>query len=136
MLISEVSEKMNISIDTLRYYEKIGIIPKISRSSSGIRNYSEADLNWINLAKCMRKSGLSIDALSKYIDLYHQGDETKDTRRDILYKEREALLNNIEQMKETLTLLNTKISMYDSEEVNMLESVLNNNEETEITMRG
>lgn len=117
MLISEVSEKMNMTVDTLRYYEKIGIIPKVERSANGIRNYSDDDLNWIKLAKCMRKSGLSIDALSKYIELFHQGDDTKDTRRDILCQEREMLLKNIEQMQETLTLLNKKIAMYDSDSV-------------------
>ena len=56
MMISEVSKRMNISIDTLRYYEKIGIIPKIRRNANGIRNYSQDDLNWVKLAKCMRQS--------------------------------------------------------------------------------
>ncbi|MGX9978028.1 MerR family transcriptional regulator [Staphylococcus gallinarum] len=115
MLISEVSEKMNMTPDTLRYYEKIGIIPRVDRSANGIRNYSDDDLNWIKLAKCMRQSGLSIHALSKYIELYHQGDDTKDTRRDILHQERAELLKNIEQMQETLALLNKKIAMYDSD---------------------
>ncbi|MEM5418580.1 MerR family transcriptional regulator [Staphylococcus gallinarum] len=127
MMISEVSKRMNISVDTLRYYEKIGIIPEIRRNASGIRNYSQDDLNWVKLAKCMRQSGLSIDALSKYIELYHQGEETKDTRRDILYKEREILLENIEEMQETLTLLNTKIAMYDNENVRFTKTSKNNN---------
>lgn len=127
MMISEVSKSMNISVDTLRYYEKIGIIPKIRRNANGIRNYSQDDLNWVKLAKCMRQSGLSIDALSKYIELYHQGEETKDTRRDILYKEREILLENIEEMQETLTLLNTKIAMYDNENVRFIKTSKNNN---------
>ncbi|MEJ7219032.1 MerR family transcriptional regulator [Staphylococcus gallinarum] len=127
MMISEVSKSMNISVDTLRYYEKIGIIPKIRRNANGIRNYSQDDLNWVKLAKCMRQSGLSIDALSKYIELYHQGEETKDTRRDILYKERENLLENIEEMQETLTLLNTKIAMYDNENVRFIKTSKNNN---------
>ncbi|MCD8844731.1 MerR family transcriptional regulator [Staphylococcus gallinarum] len=127
MMISEVSKSMNISVDTLRYYEKIGIIPKIRRNANGIRNYSQDDLNWVKLAKCMRQSGLSIDALSKYIELYHQGEKTKDTRRDILYKEREILLENIEEMQETLTLLNTKIAMYDNENVCFIKTSKNNN---------
>ena len=57
MTIAEVSRKMDISADTLRYYERIGLIPPVKRSKSGIRDYSEKDLGWISFAKCMRGAG-------------------------------------------------------------------------------
>ncbi|OEL03322.1 transcriptional regulator [Staphylococcus succinus] len=114
MLISEVSQKMDISIDTLRYYEKIGIIPQIARTNGGVRNYTEDDLNWINLAKCMRQSGLSIEALAHYLELFQQGEDTQVERLAILSEQRETVLNTIQQMKDTLELLNKKIDNYET----------------------
>ncbi|PTI49163.1 MerR family transcriptional regulator [Staphylococcus succinus] len=114
MLISEVSQKMEISIDTLRYYEKIGIIPQISRTNGGVRNYTEDDLNWINLAKCMRQSGLSIEALAHYLELFQQGEDTQAERLAILSEQRETVLNTIQQMNDTLALLNKKIDNYET----------------------
>lgn len=114
MIISEVSQKMNITMDTLRYYEKIGIIPEIERTAGGIRNYSQDDLNWINLAKCMRQSGLSIESLAQYVRLYQQGEKTEARRLDILNKEKETLTQNIQQMESTLSLLNKKINNYET----------------------
>ncbi|MHC3757760.1 MerR family transcriptional regulator [Staphylococcus succinus] len=114
LLISEVSQKMEISIDTLRYYEKIGIIPQISRTNGGVRNYTEDDLNWINLAKCMRQSGLSIEALAHYLELFQQGEDTQAERLAILSEQRETVLNTIQQMNDTLALLNKKIDNYET----------------------
>lgn len=114
LLISEVSQKMDISIDTLRYYEKIGIIPQIARTNGGVRNYTEDDLNWINLAKCMRQSGLSIEALAHYLELFQQGEDTQVERLAILSEQRETVLNTIQQMKDTLELLNKKIDNYET----------------------
>lgn len=105
---------MDISIDTLRYYEKIGIIPQIARTNGGVRNYTEDDLNWINLAKCMRQSGLSIEALAHYLELFQQGEDTQAERLAILSEQRETVLNTIQQMKDTLELLNKKIDNYET----------------------
>ncbi|MCU5746265.1 MerR family transcriptional regulator [Staphylococcus sp. SQ8-PEA] len=113
MNISEVSQKMNISADTLRYYEKIGVIPEIERTNSGIRKYNEDDLNWINLAKCMRQSGLSIEALTEYLKLFQQGEKTQEKRLSILSEQRKILISKIQQMENTLQLLDKKIDYYE-----------------------
>ena len=76
MTIKEVSEKYDIPQGTLRYYEKVGLIPHVTRSSGGIRNYQESDLGWVELAKCMRGAGLSVEMLLEYVKLYQQGDST------------------------------------------------------------
>ena len=76
MTITEVSEKYGISVDTLRYYEKAGIIPRVTRNKSGIRNYQEEDLQWVQLAIWMRRAGLPIDALAKYVKLNLAGEKT------------------------------------------------------------
>ena len=76
MKISEVSKKYNITIDTLRYYEKIGLLPSIQKNSSGIRIYSREDCKKIEFIICMRSAGLSIEVLKKYLELCKLGDKT------------------------------------------------------------
>ena len=66
MTIKEVSEKYDITQDTLRYYERVGMIPQVTRTAGGIRNYSEEDLRWVELAKCMRSAGLPVEAMIEY----------------------------------------------------------------------
>lgn len=90
MTIKEVSEKYNISQDTLRYYERIGMIPEISRTPGGIRNYQESDLGWVELAICMRSAGLPIEALIEYVKLYQQGDATFAARLQLLQEQRKV----------------------------------------------
>ena len=113
MTIAEVSRKMDISADTLRYYERIGLIPPVKRSKSGIRDYSEKDLGWISFAKCMRGAGISIEALIEYVALFQQGDDTITTRKQILIDQRDELEKKIEEMQWTLTYLNTKLEHYE-----------------------
>ena len=74
MTIAEVSQKFDISADTLRYYERIGLIPPVPRSKSGIRDYDEESCGWIEMMKCMRKAGVQIEALIEYVTLFRQGD--------------------------------------------------------------
>jgi len=111
--ISEVSEKFNISADTLRYYEKIGLIPPVNRDSSGVRNYTEEDCNWIEFILCMKNAGLPIKTLVKYVELFQQGDDTIEERKELLMKEREELSIKIENMKNTLDRLDYKIAKYE-----------------------
>jgi len=113
MTISEVSKKYGISQDTLRYYERIGVIPPVHRTAGGLRDYTEADLGWIELVKCMRKAGLSVDALTQYVKLMQQGDETIPARRDLLAKERKQLTIQYEAIRTAIERLDYKISRYD-----------------------
>lgn len=76
MTIKEVSEKYNISQDTLRYYERVGMIPQVHRTGGGIRDYQEDDLGWVELAICMRSAGLPVEVMIEYVRLYMQGDST------------------------------------------------------------
>ena len=111
MTIKEVSEKFDISQDTLRYYEKIGLISKVPRKS-GIRNYGEEELKNIEFVICMRNAGLSIEALAEYLSLFKEGDKTIELRRNILIRERNKLALKIEDMKKAYERLNYKIDVY------------------------
>ena len=83
MRIAEVSEKFGLSSDTLRYYEKMGLIEPVKKDASGRRDYSEADLRRINFLKCMRMSGISIERLKQYVDLFHEGEHMIPERKEI-----------------------------------------------------
>ncbi|SCJ90975.1 HTH-type transcriptional regulator AdhR [uncultured Eubacterium sp.] len=113
MTIAEVSKIMDISADTLRYYERIGLIPPVKRTKSGIRDYGEKDLGWVGFAKCMRGAGISIEALIEYVSLFQQGDDTITTRKQILIDQRDELIKKIEEMQGTLEYLNTKLEHYE-----------------------
>lgn len=113
MTITEVSKKLDISPDTLRYYERIGLLPPILRNKSGIRDYDENSLNWINFIKCMRKSGLQIEKLIEYVTLFQKGDKTKETRKALLIEQRDELVLKINELNENLKYLDTKIKKYE-----------------------
>lgn len=113
MKIAEVSKRMNLSQDTLRYYERIGLIPPVKRNASGIRDYTDKDLGWIEFIKCMRGAGLSIESLIEYVKLFGEGEKTAKARKDILFDEREKLIERITSMQETLERLNKKIESYE-----------------------
>ncbi|HAU85418.1 MAG TPA: MerR family transcriptional regulator [Lachnospiraceae bacterium] len=116
MTIAEVSKKYNISQDTLRYYERIGIIPHVERNSSGIRNYTEESCGWIELAICMRSAGVQIEPLIEYCELVGQGESTISARKSILEEERTKLQKKIEDMERALERLNYKIGKYEEAE--------------------
>jgi DNA-binding transcriptional MerR regulator len=115
MKIGEVSQKTDISIDTLRYYEKVGLIPTINRNGHGVRDCSEADLRWIDFIKRMRGAGLPIDVLTEYVDLVVQGDATIEARKAILKEQRDLLGERIKEMQLTMLYLDYKIRIYEGE---------------------
>lgn len=113
MRISEVSEKCGISLDTLRYYERIGLLPPVNRKQSGIRDYNELDVRRVEFIKCMRRVGLSLQVLVEYFRLVQQGDQTTEARKAILIEQRAQIAAKLEEMQETLGLLDYKISVYE-----------------------
>ncbi len=113
MNISEVSKKYGVPIDTLRYYEKEGLIPPVRRTESGLRDYSEKDCGWVEFIKCMRSAGLSIETLREYIDLYQKGNRTLLKRKNLLIAERDRLARRVEEMQAILQRLNYKIDTYE-----------------------
>lgn len=113
MTIKEVSEKYGISQDTLRYYERVQVIPAVTRTSGGIRDYQEEDLKWVELAVCMRNAGLPIESLIEYQKLFQAGDETIPARLELLQSQMEILKKQKEQIEETIGRLSYKIDRYE-----------------------
>jgi MerR family transcriptional regulator, aldehyde-responsive regulator len=114
MKIGEVSEQYGISLDTLRYYERIGLIPPVNRNKSGIREYSEINLKRVEFIKCMRSAGLPIEVLIEYVGLVQQGDQTIEARKEILMEQRKQLVARMKEMQKTLDLLDYKIEVYEN----------------------
>lgn len=113
MTIAEVSKKFDIPLDTLRYYERIGLIPRVNRNKSGIRDYTEEDCMWVEFIKCMRSAGLPIEVLIEYIALFQQGDATMEARKELFIEQRKQLISRMEDMKKTLERLDYKIAVYE-----------------------
>jgi DNA-binding transcriptional MerR regulator len=113
MRISEVSEGCGLSADTLRYYERIGLLPPVNRKNGGIRDYSELDVRRVEFIKCMRSVGLPIEVLIEYFKLAQQGDHTIEARKQILVEQRAQLAAKMEEMQQTLDFLDYKIEVYE-----------------------
>ena len=113
MKVSEVSKKYDISADTLRYYEKIGLIKNVPRNKSGIRDYDENALKRIEFIKCMRSAGVEIEILIKYMNLLEQGKKTVLERKNLLSEQKNKLLEKQKSISSTLDRLDYKISLYD-----------------------
>jgi len=113
MKIAEVSEQYEISTDTLRYYERVGLIPPVNRTESGIRDYNELDLRRVEFIKCMRSAGLPVEVLIEYVGLVQQGDKTIGARKEILIEQRALLAARMKEMQKTLDILDRKIEVYE-----------------------
>lgn len=113
MNIAEVAKKYGVTPDTIRYYEKAGLIPAAPRRASGIRNFDEKTCNWLEFIVCMRSAGLTIETLTEYVRLYKKGKSTVSERKNLLVNQREELRRKKEEIEATLNRLDYKISLYE-----------------------
>ena len=113
MTIKEVCEKYNITADTLRYYERVGVIPAVTRSSSGIRDFQEEDIKWVENAICMRDAGVPVEMLIDYVRLFREGDSTIDARTALLKEARESIIEAKKKYDVALERIDYKISRYE-----------------------
>lgn len=112
MNISEISERLGISVHTLRYYEKIGLIKDISRNEAGIRVYSEKDYDWVLFLLRLKKMKMPIADIAQYAQLRYQGDETAKERRELLVAQRKKLLAQIEELDVSVKFIDFKVNFY------------------------
>lgn len=112
MTIAEVGKKYDLTPDTLRYYERIGLLSGVPRNSNGIRNYDEASCKRIEFIKCMRNAGVEIEILIEYMSLFEKGKSTVEARKKLLEEQREKLQAKQKNITETLKRLDYKIQLY------------------------
>ena len=113
MTIAEVGKKYNLTPDTLRYYERIGLISGVPRNHNGIRNYDNRTCDRIEFIKFMRNAGVEIEILIEYIKLFEKGKSTVNQRKHLLEEQREKLLEKQKNINETIERLNYKLKIYD-----------------------
>lgn len=110
--IKQVSEKTGLTIYTLRYYDKEGLLPLIKRSESGIRKFSDNDIQWLGLICCLKNSGMSIDNMKEFMNLCLKGNETVEIRKEILLSHKKHILDQMKQLESSLDTVNYKIDHY------------------------
>ncbi|MCH4172176.1 MAG: MerR family transcriptional regulator [Lactobacillus sp.] len=118
MNIDAVAKKFDLTKDTLRYWERLGLLPPIERNQSGYRTYSEHDMNWVFYIKVLRNAGMTIEALIEFVKLYREGDQTTDARKSLLIDQREELLNKVAAIQKTVKYLNYKIDHFEDHTLN------------------
>lgn len=128
MNIKEVAQKYDLTADTLRYYEKVGLIPKVHRNDVGYRDFTEEDINWVEFAKCMRNAGMSVESLSKYVALFQKGESTIDQRKQILLDQQAVMAEKLKDMQATYDRLTKKVDNYDNHIAKYEEEKLENKE--------
>lgn len=115
MNISEAARINGVTPATLRYYEREGLIPPVTRKNGGVRDYQQDDLGWIEFVRCMRSAGLSVESLIEYTSLFREGMDTAEERKNILIRERDLLLLKYKEIGETIERLNGKIKSYEGD---------------------
>ena len=111
--VGEMARLLNVPASTLRYYDKEGLLPFVERSSGGIRMFKDSDYEWLQVIGCLKKAGMSIRDIRQYILLAMQGDSTIGDRLQMFYAQRERLLEQMEQLRQTLDTLNYKCWFYE-----------------------
>lgn len=110
--ITQAAKKMNLTAHTLRYYEKEGLLPFVTRTEGGIRHFNDADLDWLSLICCLKGTGMPVKKIKVFINLCVQGDETLEQRRQIFITQRENVLSQIAELQKHLAKVEHKISFY------------------------
>lgn len=113
MRIEEVAQEFGVTKDTLRYWERIGLLPPIERNSSGYRDYSSHDMNWVYYIQVLRKAGMSIESLIEFVKLYRDGVQTQNARKSLLMDQRTQLAEQSAEIQKTLKYLDYKIEHWD-----------------------
>jgi DNA-binding transcriptional MerR regulator len=112
LTIQQAAEKLGVSAHTLRYYERAGLVPPVTRVSGKHRRYTPIDLGWAAFVRKLRRAGLSIGAIRTYAQLQMEGEDTLDRRIEILEGHREAVKSRLTELQETLEYLETKLNYY------------------------
>jgi DNA-binding transcriptional MerR regulator len=117
MTIKEVAELMDISTDTLRYYERIGVIHAVPRNKYGVRNYHTIHIQWIQAVLKLKASGMTLEKIIEYARLAHLGEKTIETRKNLLEEEKNRMLTELDTLKECLSIIDFKLDNYYNEVV-------------------
>ena len=111
---AEMAERTGTTIDTLRYYEKENLIVDVARAASGHRRYSEADVGWVEVLRCLRLTGMPIQQMKEFASLGQDGEHTEPERYAQLMAHRERVVEQIAELRHALAVLDDKAAIYES----------------------
>ena len=123
--VSEIARILNVAPSTIRYYDKEGLLPFVERSGSGIRVFSDSDLGWLKMISCLKSTGMPIKDIRRYIERALEGDSTMDERLGIIYEQRDRLRKQMEELQNTLDIVEYKCWYYETAKAAGSEQVLN-----------
>lgn len=112
--IGEVAKILGLSIYTIRFYDKEGLLPFVSRNKSGNREFTESDLNLFKIICCLKNTGMHIKEIKKYIELCMEGADNIDIRKELLLEHKKEILKQMNTLNENLNLIDSKIQIYAS----------------------
>ena len=110
--IGQVAQKKGLSTHTLRYYEKEGLLPYVKKNSSGLRVFSDVDLNWLSLIECLKETGMPIKGIKQYIDWDKEGNKTLNKRLEMFEKHKKHVEQQIKKYQEYMQKIDFKINLY------------------------
>lgn len=112
--IGQAANLLGIPASTIRYYEKNNLLPSIRRTKGGIRNLTDADLDWLRLIGHLKMSGMSLREIREFVRLSEQGDASIEARRNLVHTRRDKLLQQMESLRRTLSFIEYKCWFYDT----------------------
>ena len=112
--VGEMAKRIGVAPSTLRYYDKEGLLPFVERSSGGIRMFKDADFEWLQVIECLKKTGMHLVDIKRFIEMAMQGDETIDERLELIVKQKEAVKLQIDDLNATLKTLEFKHWYYET----------------------
>lgn len=112
MNISKIAVKMNISTDTLRYYERIGLLPPVPRTNGGIRDYNKHFLEWISMIQELKEMGMSLEMIMEYFSLAKLGQITAKERKELIKEVRYSLAEKLQILQQRLKLIDYHLKNY------------------------
>ena len=130
--VGEMAKRLGVPASTLRYYDKEGLLPFVERSSGGIRMFQDSDFEWLQVIGCMKKAGMSIKDIRRYIEMALQGDDTIDLRLEMFRHQREVLQKQMAELQHTMEMVEYKCWYYETAKVRGTTRIPQSMEESEI----
>lgn len=112
--VGEVAKRIGVAPSTLRYYDKEGLLPFVERSGGGIRMFKDDDFEWFSIIECLKETGMPIKEIKKFVDWCREGDSTIEQRLELIDRQRDAVIEQMKELEQTLDTLNYKKWYYET----------------------
>ena len=112
--ISEVAKRTGLSIFTLRYYDKVGLLPFVDRTPRGVRDFKESDFDWLAVITCLKETGMPVKEIKQFIDWCLEGDSTLKDRLEVFIEHKKKVAEQIKLLEKHMKKIDHKIWYYET----------------------